>query len=304
MRVPHPIPYQGSKRAIANLVLSFLPPDIVTLVEPFAGSSAITLAAAASDKAAHFHLNDINHPLISLWRAIISDPQTISAAYRKLWTEQLGREREYYDVVRAKFNRTKRPEYLLYLLARCVKASIRYNSDGEFNQSPDNRRKGRSPDAMQSDIVRASQLLQGKTILSSQDYRQVLESISPFDVVYLDPPYQGVSGNRDARYVSRVEFDDLMQVLEKIVRQQVAFILSYDGRRGTQVYGTDLSQKFDLHRIEVEVGRSTQSTLLGGSDMTYESIYLSAALLKRLNLPTSRLNKTAYSKEKQLTLAL
>src|SRR5207253_11286383 len=60
-------------------------------------------------------------------------------------------------------NRTRRPHHFLYLLARCVKASVRYNADGEFNQSPDNRRMGALPETMREQILGASFLLKGKT---------------------------------------------------------------------------------------------------------------------------------------------
>src|SRR5699024_337348 len=35
-RVPHPIPYQGSKRALASTILAFFPDHVRTLIEPFA----------------------------------------------------------------------------------------------------------------------------------------------------------------------------------------------------------------------------------------------------------------------------
>ena len=74
---------------------------------------------------------------------MVNDPQGLMENYRRLWEKQQGQEREFYDFIRDEFNRTQRPDDLLYLLARCVKASVRYNSKGEFNQSPDNRRLGR-----------------------------------------------------------------------------------------------------------------------------------------------------------------
>ena len=46
MNVPHPIPYQGSKRGIARLILKYFPDDVDTLIEPFAGSAAVSLAVA------------------------------------------------------------------------------------------------------------------------------------------------------------------------------------------------------------------------------------------------------------------
>jgi DNA adenine methylase len=289
VRVPHPIPYQGSKRHIAKYILSFFPYQIETLIEPFAGSVAVSLAAAGYGKASRFHLNDINQPLMALWHEIIHNPQEIADGYEKLWHEQKGKEREYYDFVRDAFNETKRPDYFLYVLARCVKASVRYNSKGEFNQSPDNRRKGRNPKQMRNDILASSHLLRGRTIITSKDYREVLESVTRGDLVYMDPPYQGVCGNRDPRYYSGVAFEELALVLEDLIRRKVSFLLSYDGRKGEKTYGKKLPAGLGLHRIEIRAGRSTQSTLLGGSDVTYESLYLSPGLVERLEYSPDRL---------------
>jgi len=46
MGIPHPIPYQGSKRNLAPDIMRYFPADVDTLIEPFAGSAAITLTAA------------------------------------------------------------------------------------------------------------------------------------------------------------------------------------------------------------------------------------------------------------------
>jgi len=124
MAIPHPIPYQGSKRSLASTIISYFPQDAARLVEPFAGSAAVSLAAAYYGKAKSFVLNDLNQALVSLWDEIISRPNSIASAYEKLWRAQAGQERQYYDSVRAQFNQTQRPDYLLYLLARCVKASV------------------------------------------------------------------------------------------------------------------------------------------------------------------------------------
>lgn len=305
MKVPHPIPYQGSKRHIAKCILPFFPHQIETLIEPFAGSAAVSLAAAGYGKASRFHLNDVNQPLMALWYKIIHYPQEIADGYEKLWHEQKGREREYYDFIRDAFNETKRPDYFLYLLARCVKASVRYNSKGEFNQSPDNRRKGRNPKQMRNDILASSSLLRGRTVITDKDYREVLESVTQDDLVYMDPPYQGVCGNRDPRYYSGVTFEELVRALEDLIRCGVSFLLSYDGRRGEKTYGKRLPAGLGLHRIEIRVGRSAQSTLLGGSDVTYESLYLSPGLVDRLEHSPDRIvDGFASRRELQMSLPI
>jgi len=284
MAVPHPIPYQGSKRHLAQTILRYLPTDSYRLVEPFAGSAALSLAAASTRHVERFVLNDINIPLMMLWNQIINQPEHLAKYYEQLWQAQQGRERRYYDLVRTRFNRTHQPYYFLYLLARCVKAAVRYNANGEFNQSPDNRRKGRQPTAMRSDIQKASALLKGKAQLHAGDYRSVLAQVMPGDVVYLDPPYQGVCANRDPRYIEGIKGDEFITELEHLNQRQIAFILSYDGRTGNKTFGRPLPVSLDLLQIELNAGRSSQATLLGREVITYESLYLSPALVKRIQV--------------------
>jgi DNA adenine methylase len=282
MKVPHPIPYQGSKRRLTPAILTCCPAGAPRLIEPFAGSAAVTLAAAARGKASRFVISDLNAPLMDLWRAIIEEPEAICNRYRRLWEEQAGREREYYDHIRDLFNETHRPEYLLYLLLRCVKAAVRYNSNGEFNQSPDNRRRGMNPDTLHEEIIGASRLLKGKAVVVAADYRDVLTEADPSDIVYMDPPYQGVCGDRDARYIKGVGFHDFVRALRDLNNRRISYILSYDGRANEKVYGEPMPDDLDLFRIELDAGRSTQATFLGRDVTTFESLYLSPALAERI----------------------
>lgn len=282
MDVPHPIPYQGSKRKLAPAILAFFPKTVELLIEPFAGSAAVSIAALYSGRVKFTYLNDLNEPLMQLWDVIIHQPANIAAEYRKLWNEQMGKEREYYDSVRQRFNREKRPADFLYLLARCVKASIRYNTYGEFNQSPDNRRKGMNPDTMQSHIFRASQLLKGKVKLFTGDYFEVIKLATPDDIVYMDPPYQGVCGDRDPRYLNGLPFDEFMYTLDYLNQKNISYIVSYDGRTGPKTFGKSLPESLHLKHVEVAAGRSSQATLLGRDYYTYESLYISPALVSRV----------------------
>lgn len=282
-KLPQPIPYQGSKRGIAGQILKFLPASVERLVEPFAGSAALSIAASYRNLTSQFWLNDLNQPLANLLRLLIEQPDAIANQYHKLWEKQLGQERTFYDQAREQFNCTHAPDLFLYLLARCVKASVRYNSDGEFNQAPDNRRKGRHPVSMRQEIFSFSALLQGKTVVTCLDFRQTLQEINPKrDFVYLDPPYQGTSGTRDARYYSGIALCDLVQFLDELNQRNVLFALSYDGIKGDKSYGQELPTELRLYQILIDAGRSTQSTLLGQNDVTYESLYLSPALATKL----------------------
>jgi DNA adenine methylase len=273
--VPHPIPYQGSKRQLARYIVSLFPTGTARLVEPFAGSAAISLAAGHMRRVKRWVINDRHQPLIDLWSQIISHPDEISDKYEEIWKAQLDDKRAYYDRVRDRFNAHHRPEDFLYLLARCVKAAIRYNSRGEFNNSPDNRRLGVVPNTMRRHILGASALLKGKCALSAVDYRQVLESARPGDLVYMDPPYQGVVDTHNHRYRHGIGYEEFVAALEALRRKSIAFIVSYDGRTGAKRYGRPLPASLGLTHVEIPAGRSTQATLLGRDDSTFESLYLS-----------------------------
>jgi len=282
-KLPHPIPYQGSKRNLAAKILCYFPAQVSTLYEPFAGSAAITIAAAANGLATRYHLNDLNKPLMDLWREIIENPEEIAAKYRRLWLEQASAPRSYYLKVRGEFNKSGRPDLFLYLLARCVKASVRYNSRGDFNQSADNRRKGMKPETMRRQVLGAALLLGGKTKITAMDYRDVLQTVTPDDLIYMDPPYQGVCRNRDPRYFEAVAASEFAEVLDTLNRRSIRYLVSYDGRTGNKTYGEALPRELDLTLIELYAGRSSQATLLGRNDVTIESLYLSPTLADELS---------------------
>jgi len=297
MKLPHPIPYQGSKRNIADKILRYFPDKIHRLVEPFAGSAAISIASAYYFKANKFILNDINQPLISLWNEIINNPNQIIKKYYDIWNGQAGNVDDYYYDIRKMFNETKQPEYLLFLLAKCVKAAVRYNTMGDFNQSPDKRRLGRNPQAMREDILRVSHLFKNRVELFSTDYSNILDEVTEYDLIYMDPPYQGTGMNGGFNYAGNIDFDDLILSLYSLSKRNIPFILSFDGRTENKTYGRPLPEELGLAKIEINAGRSTQATLLNREEYTYEAIYLSPCLLQKINISSPISAKNQFQKD-------
>lgn len=123
-KVPHPIQYQGSKRNLAPIILQYIPQGVDCLIEPFAGSAAISIAVAARHMAKTYLINDLNEPLVELLRLIVESPSNVASFYETVWNEQYSDSIEHYYRVREGFNRTQDPRLFLYLLARCVKGSV------------------------------------------------------------------------------------------------------------------------------------------------------------------------------------
>ena len=282
--VPHVIPYQGSKRKLAEKILSYMDFEIDTLYEPFVGSGAITLATAVEGRANKFVIGDKLDSLAELWKMIVNNPETLAEEYSTLWNEQLTDPAEYFNKIRSQFNISKSPSKLLYLIARCVKNAIRFNNTGEFNQAADHRRLGLKPEKVYRETKLISNLLKEKIEIFSGDFRAVISTATKNDLVYMDPPYQGTSGKKDPRYAFLLDINELIEELKNLNSREVPYILSFDGACGDKTYGTDLPTFLNLEKISLNAGRSSQAILLGRDDVTIESLYISPALVKKRNI--------------------
>jgi DNA adenine methylase len=281
-KVPHIVQYQGSKRILASQIMKYMPKQINRMYEPFSGMASITIAAATKNLARTYHINDINKPIVSILQTAIENPEMLITDYCKVWSEQFNYHDghiEHYYSIRKDFNGgLQTPEIMLYLLARCVKGAVRYGKNGLFNQSPDKRRHGVNPKNMKRNVLAISQLLKGKASFSSLDYREIFEMAKPGDLVYMDPPYQGVSEDKDSRYCAGLDYDEFVNSLDILNRKGVDYIVSYDGVCGKKVYGKELPCELECSKVLLNAGLSAQATLLGRREITYEALYLSKAL--------------------------
>ena len=248
-----------------------------TLYEPFAGSAALTIAAAASRVADRYVIGDSLGPLVEVWRRVLEDGDALADGYEAVWEGQLA-EAGHFNRIRAEFNRDGGAARLLYLLARCVKNAPRFGRDGAFNQSPDHRRRGMRPAKMRRQIEGCGGLLGSRTVAVAGDAAGCLAAAGPDDLVYLDPPWQGTTEGPDARYHQGVPRRRLEALLADLNARSVPWILSYDGRTGARTYGEPLPPDLWAAHLELHAGRSSQATLVGRDDRTVESLYVGRAL--------------------------
>lgn len=281
--IPHIVQYQGSKRKLAPEIIKFLPQRFGRFIEPFAGMASMSIAVASENRCNKFIINDINSPLVTLLHDAIENPESLYKNYSDIWEEQFlypeGSEGHFYHI-REQFNNGKYDaQYILYLIARCVKGSVRYGSSGNFNQSPDKRRNGTNPLTLLKNICAISSLLKGKCTFSSLDYKDVLKEAKIGDIIYMDPPYQGVCTGRDTRYLSGIDFKDFIVSLKDLNNRGIDYLISYDGLCGNKSYGEELPESLGLQKIMLNAGISTQSIFNGSPSQTVESLYISSGLI-------------------------
>jgi DNA adenine methylase len=273
--LPHPIPYQGSKRGLAPIISLYIPHEIDCWYEPFAGSAAMSIWIARYRGPKRIILGDSLGPITELWRAILADHRKVARRYNEIWSLQIPGDLNYFNRVRERFNRERDPVDLLYLLCRCVKNAVRFNAKGNFTQSVDKRRLGMRPQKMAKALSEAAALLKGKAEVRAGDWLDTTADATPTDFLYMDPPYLGTSVGRDRRYAEWMSQERLVEGLRELRRRDLRFALSYDGKSGDRIYGPPLPRELGLTHLMIHAGRSTQATLNGAKDETYESLYLS-----------------------------
>lgn len=282
-KIPHIVQYQGSKRMLASQILQYMPNKFDRLLEPFSGMAAISIAVAHDNRTDAYVINDINAPLIRMLQEAVEHPQDLIDSYSAVWSEQFAygdnHVQHYYDV-RERFNNGEEtPANMLYLLARCVKGAVRYGKSGNFNQSPDKRRHGTNPKTLAFNVFEISRLLKGKVEFLCRDYRDILKMAKPGDLVYMDPPYQGVTNVSDNRYFSGVLFEEFSEALKILNHNGVDYLIRYDGECGGKEYGEELPESLHCKKVLLNAGRSSQATLLGKKQITLEALYISESLI-------------------------
>lgn len=285
-KTPHIVQYQGSKRILAPTILESMPQKFNRLIEPFSGMAAMTIATALNNRADSYHINDINAPIVAILEEAINNPSALLEKYTKVWGEQfeyVSGHIEHFYHIRKLFNEGgQTAEHMLYLLARCVKGAVRYDKNGRFNQSPDKRRHGTTPKNLEKNIFQISYFLKGKATFSSSDYRSVLDDAQCGDIVYMDPPYQGVTNKADGRYISGLEYDDFVESIKVLDKRGIDYIISYDGVCGDKEYGLSLPSELQCSKALINAGLSSQATLLGRRSMTLEALYVSNGLTEKI----------------------
>lgn len=280
---PHPFPYQGSKRKIAEQIIEKCAlSDIECVIEPFAGTSAITLALLQNGLVEYAVINDKNAHIAGLWQKICSDPIELCDGYEQLWLDQQSDPKGFFLECRDKLNAQYSPEIFLYILARIVKGAVRYSKKGVFTQSADNRRLGMNPKRMRQNILAVGNLVKGRIEVHNLCYTDpdLYERGGKNTLIYLDPPYQGVSFTSDTRYIDGVPYEEFVEYLNERFSSNPNIVVSYDGMVGEKVYGKQLPNTLPFEHHFINAGTSSQETLVGRSSTTLESLYVSSSIAK------------------------
>ena len=264
--VPSIIKWSGSKRSQASIIAAHMPKH-QRYIEPFVGGGALLYLIGRPGSVA----GDIYEPLIQLWKVIQTDPQALIDNYTQQWNCLQSDLPDYYYSVRSRFNNEPNPFDLNFLTRTCVNGIIRFNQNGEFNNSFHLSRKGMRPDRFAKIVSTWHQVVQGVTFVC-QDYEETLEQTRNGDFVYFDPPYS----RNNMRYTMDLDVDRFFGQLETLNQRGVKWILSFDGRRGNIDMVHPVPEHLYKRKLLVHSGNSAIGKVLNGPiQEVHESLYLS-----------------------------
>lgn len=277
--VPSIIKWTGSKRSQAVTIAKLLPP-YQRYIEPFLGGGALLYLTAVPGSV----VGDLYEPLIQLWRLIQAEPDMVIKDYEKKWTllkDELDglsvKEKQRGDgipklfyAVRERFNQEENPLDLNFLMRTCVNGIVRFNEDGEFNNSFHLSRRGMEPGRFKS-IVESWHAVIKDIVFVCQDYMNTIEMAEKDDFIYLDPPYAG----NQQRYIAGLDLERFFAALDELNKRGVKWALSFDGKRGTNdLIHAVPSMLFKRHLL-LESGNSAVNKVLNGPiEKVQESLYL------------------------------
>jgi DNA adenine methylase len=234
--------------------------------EPFLGSGSILYQLSPSEAIC----GDICEPLIGIWKLIRDDPEELITYYRREWKRLQDEGPDVYYEIREKFNETKNPKHLFFLSRTCVNGLIRFNSDGEFNNSFHLSRPGINPKRMGPIITEWSRDIQDVEFVSGE-YNVTTSDVSQGDFVYLDPPYF----NTTSRYYGSIDYDRFLDFLKDLNDRDVKYALSYDGHSGDTDYTVDLPEWAYEEHLMLSSGNSSFKNVMDQEVAEVkESLYL------------------------------
>lgn len=259
------IKWSGSKRSVAPELSRFIVKQ-KRYIEPFIGGGSMLPFRQISNAVA----SDIIPELIGLWSQIKKNPELVADEYNKRWNRLQNEGHNVFYELRDNFNKTKNEFDFLFLTRTCVNGLIRYNNNGEFNNSMHKNRPGINPKRLKEIILRWSYFIKDVEFRNC-DYRETLSDANSDDFIFLDPPY---GGTKDRYTKTEFDLEQFYSELERLNSVGAKWILTFDGIAGNRQYDYQLPNELYKHKTEIKTGNSPFTKSMKTSiDAVYESVY-------------------------------
>lgn len=269
------IKWSGSKRHQVNDLIKHFPINIDTYYEPFIGGGSMMRALTETPQihVNHIVCSDINNDLINTWNSIKEQPNDLYEHYVSLWNElnkddNKGRKRDYFNEVRARYNKEHNPFDFFFIMRTTTNGMPRYNSKGDFNNSFHITRNGITPLLLKPIVFEWSQKLNERNVeFLCRSYEDV--SCTENDFIYMDPPYANTKG----MYFGGFDVNAFYEFLKTI---HCYYMFSFNGKSGDVDNTVDVPKHIYDNHLYIMSGNSSFKRVMGNSNdsIVYESLYL------------------------------
>lgn len=241
--------WAGNKNRVKQHIVPRLP-EGKRLVEPFAGSCAISLAS-------HFDrylIADANADLIDMYRLIKVDAKTLIREAEGLFIPGNNEAEAFYEL-RLEFNQAvtsvRKSAIFIYLNRHCFNGLCRYNGSGGFNV-PFGKYSG--PTCPIAEIVKFAEFAQ-RCEFHHQSFQETFAMTEKGDVIYCDPPYIPLSATSNFTSYAKDGFGPELQVLlaelasEASVNGKPTLISNHNTPWALKIYADAHIEKFEVQRL-------------------------------------------------------
>lgn len=253
--------WAGGKTRLVDRIKEKLAANGTRLIEPFAGSCALSLNC---DRYERYWLNDVNKDLINLYLALRDNGNDFIDYCRSFFTAENNTSERYYEF-REIFNSTtdvaERSAIFLYLNRHGFNGLCRYNNSGGFNVPFG---KYKAPYFPQNEMEHFSRKFAAARF-TCLDFRAVMREAEVGDVVYCDPPYVPISDTASFTDYSTGGFglDDQRRLAEYArelsERGVVVIISNHHNSFTSEIYRGALLDVFSVQRFISCDGRNRNS---------------------------------------------
>ena len=276
MRLAPVIKWSGSKSSQAEEIIARFPWTIDTYYEPFCGGCSVLhrLMNTPAISVKRYVVSDINADLIATWQEIKTNPKSLIAAYKTLWTQfnygfekdfpssseyrsaLFAHRKEFFYKIRERLNKEHRPSDFLFLMRTCVNGMPRYNNSGFYNSPCHFSRPGIDPVALNKICCQWSDLLNANDVEFRCCSCADIKPYSKKDFVYHDPPYFNTKG----MYSGTIPFGDFFDWMRSL---SCKWALSFDGRTDKEDMTSDVpADLYETHEY-LKSGNSSFRRVVG-----------------------------------------
>jgi DNA adenine methylase len=273
------IRWAGGKSRLLPRILPHVPSKIRNYYEPFLGGGAVFLACAQRVTACS-HLTDLNEHLIAAWIAVRDHQDVLRQLLN--WYAANDSKEFYYKVRQSSPTPlVERAARFLYLNGVSWNHLWRENSRTGAMNVPWGNRPFRP---ISEDTMSRLKLLLKSADIRNTDFREVLQSATAGDFVYLDPPYLPIFTNPNGekeptakfnKYTAKTfELPDLVELADicsSLSQRGVRWVMSNrDNETVREMFKESEIIRFTTHRSlaaqsrrEVEAHKSPEAIIIG-----------------------------------------